>query len=198
MTLYLLPFIAAAIGWFTNYLAVKMLFHPQNVWDFYAFKIQGIFPKRKNILAKNLAATVANELLSAEDIYAILDTNDKDNSIIDVINDSLDDYLENKLPESLNPLMAAFLTQKRIAKIKSGISDQIKDVIHKLKDSYMNKLNSKAIESMIEEKIMEFPNDKLERILMSVMKKELGYIEMIGAIVGFAIGLVQIAIVRFL
>ncbi|MFT5861156.1 MAG: uncharacterized membrane protein YheB (UPF0754 family), partial [Flavobacteriaceae bacterium] len=36
--IYTLPFIAALVGWFTNYLAVKMLFHPKEPINFYFFK----------------------------------------------------------------------------------------------------------------------------------------------------------------
>jgi len=52
--LYILPFISAAIGWVTNYIAVKMLFHPREERNLILFKLQGIFPKRKAVLADRL------------------------------------------------------------------------------------------------------------------------------------------------
>lgn len=49
--LYLLPIIGAIIGAFTNYLAIKMLFHPRKP----ILGIQGLLPKRRKILASKIA-----------------------------------------------------------------------------------------------------------------------------------------------
>ena len=58
--LLLLPIIAALIGWFTNYLAVKMLFHPRLPLKIFGFSIQGVFPKRQKQLADKLGTLVAD------------------------------------------------------------------------------------------------------------------------------------------
>lgn len=50
MKLLLSPVICALIGWFTNFLAVKMLFHPHKPIKIGPFTIQGIFPKRQSWL----------------------------------------------------------------------------------------------------------------------------------------------------
>ena len=57
--LILLPIIAALIGWLTNYLAVKMLFHPKLPLQVLGFSIQGVFPKRQKQLADKLGSLVA-------------------------------------------------------------------------------------------------------------------------------------------
>ncbi len=62
--IYTLPFIAAFIGWFTNYLAVKMLFHPRKPIRFLGMTIQGIFPKRQELFAQKLGVLVSKELIS--------------------------------------------------------------------------------------------------------------------------------------
>ena len=46
----LIPVIGFIIGYFTNYIAIKMLFHPRKK----IFGIQGVLPKRKEILAKKI------------------------------------------------------------------------------------------------------------------------------------------------
>ena len=65
--LILLPIIAAFIGWLTNYLAVKMLFHPRLPLQVLGFSIQGVFPKRQKQLADKLGSLVAEELFSVKD-----------------------------------------------------------------------------------------------------------------------------------
>jgi len=46
----LIPFIGAIIGLITNWIAVKMLFHPRKK----IFGIQGVIPKRKKDIAKRI------------------------------------------------------------------------------------------------------------------------------------------------
>jgi len=53
MLIYTLPFIAAIIGWVTNYLAIKMLFHPREKINLIFFSLQGIFPKRQKGLYRS-------------------------------------------------------------------------------------------------------------------------------------------------
>ena len=52
----LLPLIAAVIGWATNYIAVRMLFHPREEKRIFGLRIQGVFPKRQKALAEKLAS----------------------------------------------------------------------------------------------------------------------------------------------
>ena len=68
--LYLLPFIGALTGWVTNWIAVKMLFHPKEPKNFLFFKVQGVFPKRQKVMAEKLGHIVASELFSIDDVVA--------------------------------------------------------------------------------------------------------------------------------
>jgi len=60
--------IAAHIGLATNYLAIKMLFHPRVPKKILGLSFQGIFPKRQNQFAEKLGTYVANELIWMKDI----------------------------------------------------------------------------------------------------------------------------------
>ncbi|MCL6583108.1 MAG: DUF445 family protein [bacterium] len=53
-----IPFISALIGWFTNYLAVRMIFHPYQPLGLGPLKIQGLVPKRREELAISIGKTV--------------------------------------------------------------------------------------------------------------------------------------------
>ena len=66
--LFLLPIIAATIGWFTNFIAVKMLFHPRKPLKIGFITMHGIFPKRQLEIANSVGRMVANDLLSSKDI----------------------------------------------------------------------------------------------------------------------------------
>jgi uncharacterized membrane protein YheB (UPF0754 family) len=65
------PIIGALIGYFTNWLAVKMLFRPYYPKKIGRLKVPftpGIIPKRKPALAKAVGKAVGEELLTKDDI----------------------------------------------------------------------------------------------------------------------------------
>ena len=50
------------------------------------------------------------------------------------------------------------------------------------------------LEHIVIQKVSSFSSDKLEEILYQIMSKEFRFVELIGAVIGFIIGLVQVVI----
>ena len=44
---FLPPLFGAAIGWLTNYVAIKLLFKPHRRVEIFGLNIQGVIPKRR-------------------------------------------------------------------------------------------------------------------------------------------------------
>lgn len=66
-SLFLTPFLTGFVGYFTNYLAIKMLFRPhKRRW--YSLGWQGVIPRNRGKLAKEIGKLVGNELLQEKDI----------------------------------------------------------------------------------------------------------------------------------
>ncbi len=194
--IYTLPFIAALIGWFTNFIAVKMLFHPKKPIKILFFTVQGIFPKRQNLLAEKLGDVVANDLFSMDDIAQKIKNVDKSGTLA-IVDSKLDNYIENKLPAAM-PMISMFLSDDLKGKIKATLLEEIEIILPDVIESYTSKLTESIdIKGTVSEKVANFSTDKLEDILYSIMKKEFKFIEVLGAVLGFIIGLVQIFIVSF-
>ena len=66
------PLVGALIGYATNWLAVKMLFRPHRPKGFGPLRFQGVVPRRQEALAESIAETVQDELISAEDVAALV------------------------------------------------------------------------------------------------------------------------------
>jgi len=63
------------------------------------------------------------------------------------------------------------------------------EIITRYTDSLSQKID---IENMVTEKVASFSSDKLEDILNAIMKKEFFFVEIIGGVLGFIIGVVQV------
>ncbi len=194
MVLYAIPFISAAIGWFTNYVAIKMLFYPRVEKDLYLFKLQGIFPKRKHVLAERLGRAVERDLFSIEMIKTKLDNEANREKLKEAIIVELETYLLTRFKEA-NPMVAMLLNDKMVAQIKERIANMLEELVPKLMGQMTNKLDEVDVQAMVFEKVNNFSHEKLEALLMSVIKKELRFIELAGAVLGFLIGLLQVGMV---
>jgi len=190
--IYTLPFIAAFIGWLTNWIAVKMLFHPKEKKKFLFFEFQGVFPKRKLLLAERLGQIVSKELISFDEIKNKLTDPHSLIDVKDAVNNKLDEFLWIKFP-TLYPMLSFFVTEKIKQQFKVNAMAEIDEVVPKLIDAYITKAEKNLnVESIVYDKVANFSNEKLESILFAILSKEFKFIELVGGVLGFLIGLLQL------
>ncbi len=192
--IYALPFISALIGWFTNYLAIKMLFHPRKEINLGFVKLQGIFPKRQEKLAEQVGEIVEEELFSINDIIEKINKRENLEDIFILLEQKIDNYLRDRLLNSM-PMLKMFVNDELIEKIKMSMVSEFEKILPEVIDKFSSKLEKEVnVKQMVYDKIANFSSEKLEEILFSIMKKEFKFIEIVGAVLGFMIGLVQVGL----
>jgi len=189
-----LPVIGAMIGWFTNFLAVKMLFHPRKPFGIWPFYIQGVFPKRQKVFAEKLGEMVSTELFSIDDVMEKLVEKAHSKEISKLVAERIEYVITRKLPVVI-PMVAMVLSQELVDKVKEAfmgdLEEMIEKVIYELGGDIKEELDVKVI---VEEKVANFSSDKLEQLLFAIMKREFRFIELMGAVLGFIIGSIQLAL----
>ena len=189
-----IPLISAFIGWFTNWIAIKMLFHPRLPVKVLGITFQGIFPKRQHQFAQKLGKLVSEELLSFKDIEAKITDESNLKQVMPIVETHIDNFLRYKLASEM-PIISMFIGDKTIEQLKSVFMKELESLFPVLMTSYMEKLRHELdLEAIVTEKVSNFSSDKLEEILQSIMSKEFKFIEIIGAVLGFFIGILQVLI----
>lgn len=192
--LLLIPLISAFIGWFTNWVAIKMLFHPRAPKKILGITFQGIFPKRQQQFAEKLGKLVSQELLSFDDIEQKVTSPENIKKIIPSIEGHIDHFLRHKLSEVF-PVISMFIGDKTISQLKTVFITELETIFPSTLKSYMAGLEQELdLEKIVVEKVAAFSTDKLEDILYQIMAKEFRFVEIIGAVLGFIIGLLQIGL----
>lgn len=194
-----LPFIAALIGWFTNWIAIKMLFHPKKRINLGMLKIQGIFPKRQKIFAEKLGMVVARELFSSQDIKEKISQSNIDKEVKTLIDTHINAFLTTKLKEAY-PQTVMFIYNYIIRQFKDVTMKEIENllplVLQTYKQGIEKSLDIVDIEGTVAGKVSNFSSDKLEELLYSIMKKEFRFVEILGGVLGFIIGLIQVILIN--
>ena len=201
---YIVPVLVGGfIGWFTNYLAIKMLFRPYKEIKVFGVKLPftpGLIPKEKERIARSLSITISEEFLNKEillkyltneemktrlqsnvdDVFEIIKNNQK--SFKNILLDYID---EKDVYENVNILCdkVAFEIVKKIKEndLSKKIASQVIDNILMDKDSVLGKtitffLNDKmtfGIERVIKDKIDEYINNHGEKEITNILKKEI-------------------------
>lgn len=197
MKLVIMVIISAAIGWITNWVAIKMLFRPHNEINLGLFKIQGLIPKRRAEIGTGIADVIQNELISIKDVIANIDREEFSKRLNDLIDDVLEKNLKTKVKEKF-PVMQMFFSDKMAKDVSNTIKGIVMENQEKIFEIFSNYAEENIdFSTIIKDKISNFSLDKLEEIINDLAKKELKHIEVIGAILGAFIGLVQYFITLF-
>ncbi|MGQ0739774.1 MAG: DUF445 domain-containing protein [Bacteroidota bacterium] len=190
----LVPLISAFIGWITNWIAIKMLFHPREPKKILGISFHGIFPKRQQQFAEKLGKIVSNEFLSFADIEQKISDPGNLKKIMPMIERNVDDFLRVRLADEM-PVISMFIGDRTIERMKAAFMKEIETLFPKVMKQYAANLKSELdLEHIVIQKVSAFSSDKLEEMLYQIMSKEFRFVEFIGAVIGFIIGVVQVLI----
>ena len=190
--IFLLPVIAALIGWATNFVAIKMLFHPQDPKKILGLTFQGVFPKRQKQIALRLGELVANELFSIKDVVQKIEELSTRPDALEEVGKRIEKTIREKLVAAF-PMLSMFLSDEMIEKVTKLFQSELEDFLRVSAQGLAAKVeDSVDIKSLVEEKVRCFSSNKIEVLLLSFMEQEFRFIEKIGAVLGLIIGCIQV------
>jgi uncharacterized membrane protein YheB (UPF0754 family) len=193
----LIPIIGAIIGYFTNFIAVKMLFRPLEPINIPLFniKIQGLLPSRRDELAESIAESIESNLLSIDHIMEEFDNEMIKEELNFIIEDTIDQKIKKNfkyvMPRLLKDLSREIIVDAIREEVDENFDDWMKTLTGKIKDEI-------DIKEMIEAKIKSFSLITLEELVLDIASRELKHIEYLGGVIGFIIGLGQLLLIYLL
>ncbi len=196
VSIYLLisiPVISALIGWVTNFFAIKMIFRPHKPFKLFGLTIQGILPRRKADLAIQIGDTVEKELISHNDIQKAIDNPEFHKELSSTVVMAIDKVIVNKL--GANPMLSMFLSGEMMESIKGMLAEEVENEVPAFMEKMFERMEEYIdFKELVATKVNEFDMDQLEKIVYDIASRELKTIEILGAVLGFFVGLVQLAI----
>lgn len=188
----LMPVITTFIGWSTNVLAVKMLFHPRKKINLLFTHIQGVIPSRQADLAASIAEIFDSELLSTQELVDRFSHIDFTDEAMELLQGKLSAIIDSFIKKV--PMAAMVLNESLRKEIQDHAAEHFTKMIPEFRDLISKKvLVDYNLKEFLEAKIQDFSLDQLEGIIMKVATKELKTIEYLGGLIGLIIGLIQLA-----
>jgi len=175
-----------------------MLFHPKEPKRILGITFHGIFPKRQKIFAEKLGKMISTEFLSFEDIEQKIANPENLQKLMPMVEAHVDNFLRNKLGDEM-PFLSLFIGDKTIRSLKKIFMQELEILFPQIMKNYAGHLQEELdLERIVTDKVSAFSSDKLEDILYQIMSKEFRFVEILGGVIGFIIGIVQVLITYFL
>lgn len=194
---FISPFLGALIGWLTNLIAIKMLFRPRKPIGWGFFRIQGLFPRRRAVLAREMGILVNQELFSAREVTDRLQQLASKEETVQAMAERIERVILQRLPSFL-PRLAQMFQPELISGMQGALKDELRVFILELSKELSIKLeNNLKVSEIVETRINAFSEERLEVFLLKIMKREFRFIEILGAILGFLIGCIQLVFAIF-
>jgi uncharacterized membrane protein YheB (UPF0754 family) len=190
----LLPLLASGIGWFTNWLAIKMLTKPLKPISLFGFKIQGILPKRKEELAERVSEAVSRDFLKSDDVKELISSDKAQDGLRELFSERKS-LMVKKMMDAF-PTISMFLTPELLSKAEEQLDKAL------LEPDFLETIAIKLAEGadvkdIVKRNIIAFDFKKLDDIINEIASKEFKTIEILGAVLGFVVGTLQIILISF-
>lgn len=178
------PLLGALIGYITNTLAIRMLFRPHEAKYLFGIHIPftpGIIPKEKGRIAQSIGQVVSDNLMNSEVLGNYLLTEEMEQKL----RAEITSLLEGKMGVlgAVAPFIISHLTDKTIKIYRQAVEDHLPGILETI-----------DISRIVCDRINEMDVAETEKLIMSVMKKELKAIEWLGALLGLLMGAINIFI----
>ncbi len=153
------PVIGAVIGYFTNYIAVKMLFYPRHevrLWGHRVPFTPGAIPKGKERLANAAGKVVAGSLLTREDLEAILLSEKIEGEIADAVTAQTQQKLRDLILSAADASEESYNEKK--ARLCTVLSQEV--------------VRSIDVQTLIQEHGSEFLREKAQGTMLKLVLTE--------------------------
>jgi uncharacterized membrane protein YheB (UPF0754 family) len=95
-------------------------------------------------------------------------------------------------------MLAFFVGDKSRDKIKKAMMEEMETIGPQvMQQAFTNLESSLDIEQFIKDRVSKFSTSQIEKLIKGILATEFAFIEWVGAIVGFIVGIVQVLIIVF-
>ena len=189
-----MPLVGGAIGWVTNWLAIRMLFRPRQPWRVLGFRVQGVIPQRRDELARRVANAIERDLFSHDDIRQAV----RDPEYQAALRARLEGHVRRYLGEkaaAMPGIVQRVLGERLLDNLARSLADDVMLYVPQLIEDAAGDFEERFdIRAVIREKIDAFDLDRLEGLVLDIARREFRFIEILGGVVGALVGLVFAAI----
>ena len=187
-----IPFVAAFVGWITNWIAIKMTFLPLEfvgIRPFFGW--QGIIPSKAVKMAGIFVDQTMYKLGKLSEVFEQMDPDLIAQHVIRYVEPRLDEYVDD-IMQAQSPLIwentPAVIKNQIYAAVRRDIPRRVEALMHEIGENVEELVDLKEmiVRQLVEDKSL------LNRLFLESGAAEFRFIVRSGAYFGFLFGLIQV------
>ncbi len=193
---WMMPLVGFLIGWATNYLALKMIFEPEQPKKILGFTWQGGFLKRQDEVSEAYARLVTQNIVNARNILRALFEGPGADRLLGIIDRHVQDAAEQYavVPDAVTSLL---IGGDNYQNIKQTIAERIVDAVPGgpvyVAEGYAEE--ALDLENTLRERLKELPPGEFAGLLRPIFQEDEWKLLLVGAVLGLLVGVFQAFVV---
>jgi uncharacterized membrane protein YheB (UPF0754 family) len=191
---WVLPVLGTIVGYVTNWLAIWMIFEPNDPKRFGRWTMQGLFLKRQPEVSKVYAAIIADDIVTVRNIGHELLHGPRADRTRAMIQNALRPAVD-RATGTVQPLVRLAVGPREYDAIRESLAlEGVEYTITPLQDEEFNKQQSRNIRELIGSRIAEMSSRDFAELLRSGMREDEWLLVLHGAVLGFGAGVIHLAL----
>lgn len=189
---WILPVFGGLNGWFTDWLALKMIFHPKRPIGVGRLRWQGLFLARREQVTRDYAALIARELITPRNIFEALLHGPLSDRVFAMTLRHVQRAVDAQTGAA-RPLVVLAVGSSRYQRLKHDVTDKVlarvPQTLAHVEDYTEHALD---IRNTLTAKLRQLDDKEFEQLIRPAFQSEEWILITVGAILGFALGELQV------
>ena len=189
---WMLPAFGGFVGFFSDWMALQMMFRPLQPKKVMGFTMQGLFIKRQNEVAADYAALISKQLLTSGNMMEELFTGTHSDKVIELVGR----YVKQEIDQQagiIKPLVVYAMGGQKYQNLKEQVAKRIMTQLPETMkhiESYAE--DAMDIRNTLVTRMQQLTPEEFEGMLRPAFKEDEWTLIIVGAVLGFLVGEMQI------
>jgi len=187
-----LPLFGLAIGWLTDWLALKMIFLPREPKRFFGlYTWQGVFQKRRDEVAADYGDMIAREIITVPNLLEAVLRGPKSDRLFSLISREVQKTIDAQA-SVVKPFVAIAVGTRRFQEMKQAAAakaaERVPDTIRHAESYAVNALD---VRNTIVDRMRRLTPLEFEQLLRPAFRQDEWKLIAVGAVIGGLVGELQ-------
>ncbi len=194
---WVMPLFGLFTGWFTDWLALKMIFAPKEPKKYLGlFTWHGLFFKRQQEVASAYGALIAKEVLTPSNMIESILTGKMSDNLFNMIQKNVQQMVDEQAGV-LKPVVIFTVGTEKYKDMKNAITgNMVKQLPVALRHIEKYAEDAMDIQNTLVSKMQELTPEEFEGVLRPAFKQDEWILITVGAVLGFLVGELQVLLME--
>jgi uncharacterized membrane protein YheB (UPF0754 family) len=194
----IMPVFGLIVGWFTDWLALKLIFNPKRPRRILGVEVQGLFLKRRREVAADYGSLIADQIITPRKVIHAVLTGPLSDRVFAMVRRQVQGALDRSAGPA-RPLLVATVGSTRYQQMKLSIAGQVMARLpHTLRHVESYAKQAMDVRSLLVEKMQHLSDLQFERLIRPAFEEDEWKLIAVGALLGFFMGELQALVLEHL